>query len=148
MKKIITVAHVCFAAVIAASCNSSTHVANTGEAYSKLPKPGYVVAADSMEATTPDKLNHFFFTVRVIADSNIASGVYDVDADFGPNFSTSQFTMPKGAETLTPILRKGSAPYTFIVGFKVKDDTTFYDYFEVSSNGHATKMQYIKAYTL
>jgi hypothetical protein len=148
VKKIRTVIHVCFAAVIAASCNSSSHQANTDETHIPLPKPGYVVAADSMEATSTDKLNHFVFTVKVIADSNIASGVYDVDADFGPNFATSQFTMPKGAETLTPILRKGSAPYTFIVGFKVKDDTTFYDYFEVSSNGHATIMQYIKAYTL
>jgi hypothetical protein len=113
----------------------------------QLPKPGNVVAADSMEATTADKLNHFNFTVRVIADSNVASGVYDVDADFGPNFSTGQFTMPKGGEALKPLIRKGSAPYTFIIGFRVNGDTTFYDYFEVSSNRHATKMQYLKAYT-
>jgi hypothetical protein len=56
-------------------------------------------------------------------------------------------TMPKGAIDATPAIRKGSEPRTFIVGFRTADDTTFHDYFEVSSNGKQTKMRYIKSYS-
>jgi hypothetical protein len=146
VKKIRFLATFCFAATLATACHDSTNPDNHEISLPQFPKPGYVVAADSMPISE-DKLNHFTFAVKVIADSSVTSGVYDVDADFGPNFSTGQFTMPKGCESLQPLLRKGSAPYTFVIGFKVKGDTTFYDYFEVSSNRHATKMQYLKAYT-
>lgn len=112
----------------------------------QFPKPGTIVAQDSMPVTE-DQLNHFVFAVKVIADSNVTSGLYDVDADFGPNYAGSSFTMPKGGEDLKPLIRKGTKPYTFIIGFKIPNDTTFYDYFEVSSDRHNTKMQYIKAYT-
>jgi hypothetical protein len=117
---------------------------NKGQAASKLQKPA--VISDSMPVTN-DSLNHFKFSIQVIPDSNAGRGVYDVDADFGPNFAEGQFSMPKGAEDLTPIIRKGIAPNTFIIGFKVPDDTTFYEYFEVSSSKAATKMLYIKTYT-
>ena len=96
---------------------------------------------------TDDPLNKFIFSIKVIADSNIKAGVYDVDVDYGPNFAEGTFTMPKGGEDLKPVIRKGAAPYTYIIGFKVAGDTTFYDYFEVSSSRTNTKMQYIRAYT-
>lgn len=112
----------------------------------QFPKPGTIVASAEMPVTD-DPLNHFIFSVKVIADSNIRSGVYDVDADYGPNFAEGQFTMPQGAWDMKPIIRKGNSPYTYIIGFKVPGDTTFYEYFEVRSNRITTKMQYLKAYT-
>ena len=96
---------------------------------------------------TDDALNHFTFSIKVIADSDITDGIYDVDADYGPNFAEGKFAMPKGIEDAKPIIRKGSEPYTFIIGFRLPGDTTFNDYFLVSGTKHSTKMEYIKAYT-
>jgi hypothetical protein len=112
----------------------------------QFPKPGTVVASAEMPVTD-DPLNHFTFSIKVVADSAVASGIYDVDVDYGPNFSEGQLAMPKGGEELKPEVRKGVAPYSFIIGFKVPGDTTFYDYMHVDGNIHKTKMQYIKAYT-
>ncbi len=112
----------------------------------QFPKPGTTIATMQMPVTD-DPLNHFMFSIKIIADSDITSGVYDVDADYGPNFAEGKFTMPKGIEDIKPIIRKGSDPYTFIIGFKLAGDTTFNDYFEVSSNKSSTKMTYIKSYT-
>jgi hypothetical protein len=128
-----------------ASCNNSNGKRREDKP-KEFPKPGTVVATAEMPITN-DPLNKFTFSIKVIADSNIKSGVYDVDADYGPNFAEGQFNMPKGGEHLVPIIRKGSAPYTYVIGFKLAADTTFYDYFEVSSNRSTTKMQYLKAYT-
>jgi hypothetical protein len=122
------------------SCNnSSTHAKH-------FPKPGAVVASAEMPVTD-DPLNKFTFSVKVIADSEVKSGVYDIDVDYGPNFAEGKLTMPKGGEDLQPLIRKSSEPYTYIIGFKVAGDTTFYDYFQVSSSKANTKMEYIKAYT-
>lgn len=94
-----------------------------------------------------EQLNKFTFSIKVIADSNITSGEYDVDADYGPNFAEGHLAMPKGGEHLVPVIRKGSEPNTFIIGFKLPNDTTFYDYYQVTGTHNAMKMQYIKAYT-
>ncbi len=133
-----------FASLLVAlcSCNNNTeeHKAK------KFPKPGVTVAEAKMPIAE-DAINHSVFSVKVIADSDIAMGVYDVDADFGTNFGESKFAMPKGAEDATPVIRKGDAPYTYIVGFRIAGDTTFYDYFQVSCSKSNTKMQYIKSYS-
>jgi hypothetical protein len=134
------VAAISVSLLLSASCGN-----NAGKA-KHFPKPGTVVASAEMPVTD-DPLNKFIFSVKIIADSNVKSGIYDIDVDYGPNFAEGQLTMPKGEEDLQPIMRKGSQPYTYIVGFKVAGDTTFYDYFEVSSSKANTKMQYIKAYT-
>ena len=124
-----------------------TSCSNTAEhAKKQFPKPGTVVAEAKMPVTE-DAINHSTFSVKVIADSDIANGVYDVDADFGPNFGERKFSMPKGAEDARPVIRKGDDPYTYIIGFKIAGDSTFYDYFQVSSSKNSTKMEYIKAYT-
>lgn len=112
----------------------------------QFPTPGTIIAQAEMPVTM-DTLNHFTFSVKVIADSDVKSGVYDIDADFGPNFAEGQMVMPKGGEHLAPAIRKDTAPYTFIIGFKMEDDTTFYDYYEVKSSLKQTKMRYIKAYS-
>ena len=132
---------------IAVSTFSLVSCNNSGTEKAKdFPKPGTTIATASMPVTD-DTLNKFTFSIKVIADSNVKSGVYDVDVDYGPNFAEGQFTMPKGGEDLKPVIRKGSTPNTYVIGFKMDKDTTFYDYFEVSSSKSNTKMQYIKAYS-
>ena len=121
-------------------CNNKS-----AEKTKEFPKPGTVVATAQMPIK--DELNNFTFSIKVVADSDVKAGVYDVDVDFGPNFAEGKFTMPKGGEELKPIIRTGSNQYTYVIGFKVAGDTTFYDYFEVSSSKDHTKMQYIKAYS-
>lgn len=129
-----------FCALTVAGCNNSST-----EKAKEFPKPGTIVATAQMPIK--DELNNFTFSIKVVADSEVKAGVYDVDVDFGPNFAEGKFTMPKGGEELKPLIRTGSNPYTYIIGFKVPNDTTFYDYFEVSSSKDHTKMQYIKAYS-
>ena len=111
-----------------------------------FPKPGTVVAKDEMPIVE-DKLNNFKFAIRVVADSAIAGGVYDVDVDYQSYSPEGQFTMPKGLENIKPILRRGSERYTYIIGFKVAGDTAFYDYFQVSAVQNQVKMTYIRSYT-
>jgi hypothetical protein len=132
-------------AVSAISLTACRNRENDSTDTKHFPVPGTVVASAQMPVVE-DSLNHFTFSVKVIADSNVSKGIYDVDADFGPNYAAGQFTMPKGGEYLKPEVRRGKAPYTFIIGFRPDDDTAFNDYFEVSSNNSSTKMQYIKAY--
>jgi len=127
-------------------CGALTACNNSGtDSAIDFPKPGTVVATAQMPIK--DELNNFTFSIKVVADSEVKAGVYDVDVDFGPNFAEGKFTMPKGGEELKPLIRTGSNPYTYIIGFKVANDTTFYDYFEVSSSKDHTKMQYIKTYS-
>lgn len=130
-----------FGAQLAASCNSDA----TKKENHVLPLPGTVITQDSI-AISGD-INHFYYSVKVVADSLIADGVYKVVASYGPNVATGQFTMPKGGNELIPILKRGTAPYTFVIGFKVDSDTTFYDYFEVSSTIENTQMKYLKSYS-
>jgi hypothetical protein len=111
----------------------------------QFPRPGTIVAEASMPVSDP--LNHFVFSVAVVADSDILKGVYDVDAAYGPNFAEGKFTMPAGIEDLKPVIRKGNTPYTYVIGFRQPGDTTFYEYFEVTSNKKTTQMRYLKAYT-
>lgn len=111
-----------------------------------IPKPGTIVASAEVPVTD-DTLNHFTCSVKVVADSNVAGGVYDVEAEYGPNFATNQFTMPAGAADYTLNIRKEKSPYSFIIGFTLPHDTTFYDYFEVILSKSVTRMQYTKAYT-
>src|SRR4051794_15984151 len=104
----------------------------------QFPRPGTVVAS-AMEPVTDDTLNKFTFSIKVIADSDVANGVYDVDVDYGPNFVEGKFTLPKGGAHFTPMMKKAARPYTYIIGFQIPGDTTFYDYFEVSSGHGSTK---------
>jgi len=111
-----------------------------------LPKPGTTVASAEM-LLRDDTLNNFTFSIKIIADSSVAQGVYDVDADYGPNYAAGQFTLPTGAENATPVIHTDSAGHSFVIGFKIPGDTTFYDYYQVAGTRTSMKMQYIKAYT-
>ncbi len=112
----------------------------------KIPVPGTIIAEMS-EPVTDDTLNSFVYTIRVIADSNVKSGVYDIEAEYGPNFATSKLTMPGSKGSLIPVIRKGPEPYSHIIGFRLPDDTTFNEYYLVVSSKSSTKMRYLKSYT-
>ena len=135
---------IAIATTLLSSCDNN----NSGNAQIKkhFPKPGTTVA-EAQIPVTDDALNHFVYSVKVIADSDIAEGVYDVDVDYGPNFAEDKFTMPKGIEDIRPVIRNGGNPNTFIIGFRLPNDTTFNDYFQVEATKHTTKMVYIKAYS-
>lgn len=111
-----------------------------------FPAPGTVIDSADMPVAN-DTLNDFNFSVTIRADSNVANGIYDVTAVHGVNTAEGKFTMPKGAEKYKPIIKKGSDPETFIVGFKIPKDTTFYEYFEVTGHKLNIGMKYLKSYT-
>ena len=128
--------------LLVAACGSGPAESSQKE----FPAPGTVVDSMAMPILI-DSLNDFSFSVSVIADSNIKSGIYDVHAAYGHNEATGLFTMPKGAEHYKPVIRKAAAPYTYIVGFHAPKDTTFYEYFEVTGKKTTIGMKYIRAYT-
>ncbi len=123
------------------SCGGSSQK----EAY-VFPKPGTVIDSAEMSVTT-DTLNDFTFYVVIRADSDVAKGIYDVTATHGVNTAEGKFTMPKGAEQYKPVIKKGTTPETFIVGFYLPKDTTFYDYFEVTGQKLNIGMKYLKSYS-
>jgi hypothetical protein len=108
---------------------------------------GTLVAADSMPLK--NDLNHFYFSVKVIANKNTAGyGDYDVEASVGPNIAQGQFTMPKGGKDLKPLIRQNTEGSTYTIGFRTSGDTTFYPYYEVSAvTGGQVSMQYLKGYS-
>jgi hypothetical protein len=109
------------------------------------PAPGKVIDSLS-EPVTDDTLNKFTATIKIVADSNVASGVYEIETEFGPNLAINKFSLPKGMTNGTPKLKKTNEKHTYIIGFLLPDDTTFYDYYQVSFDKQTTKMQYIKSY--
>lgn len=109
------------------------------------PAPGTVIDSLS-EPVTDDTLNNFMATIKIVADSNAVNGVYEIETEFGPNLAINKFTLPKGMTNGIPQLKKANQKHTYIVGFKLPDDTTFYDYYQISSDKQSTKMQYIKSY--
>jgi len=139
-------------ALAISSCSNTNTTSKNTIANGTSLIPGSVIAADS-EAIKEDNLNDFTFSVKIIADSNSnTKGSYTVQAAYGVDNAEGQLAMPKNAEYLKPLLRKGNEPYTYIVGFKFGNDTTFHDYFEISAarvapQRRAIKMEYIKAYT-
>lgn len=104
------------------------------------------MACDSMRVTN-DPLNHFYFSVKVVANEASKYGTYTIKASYGPNDATSQFTMPKGGEHFLPVIQKGTEPYTYIVGFHYENNKTFYDYYQVSAQRGQIAMKYLKAYS-
>lgn len=109
------------------------------------PAPGTVIDSLS-EPVKDDTLNNFLATIKIVADSNSALGIYEIETEFGPNLAINKFSLPKGMTKGAPKLKKTEQKYTYIVGFTLPSDTTFYDYYQVSFDKQTTKMQYIKSY--
>lgn len=109
---------------------------------------GIIVDSASIPVTTGDGLNHFNFTLAVATTDQAKYGIYDVRAAWGPHNAASQFTMPHGGEQLKPVIRKNEKESVFTIGFFFGNDTTFHDYYEVSSiKGGNIEMKYLKAYS-
>lgn len=125
-----------------AACNSTG--GNTGSNW-QPPAPGTIIDSFS-EPVTDDTLNNFTATIKIVADSNVANGVYEIETEFGPNLAINKFSLPKGMTNGTPKLKVTDEKHTYIIGFKIPNDTTFYDYYQVSFDKQTTKMQYIKSY--
>jgi hypothetical protein len=137
MKRLVVVGLLAFA-----GCSSKP---SSIQAHKPLP-PGTVVAADSMPVTE-DELNHFYFSVAIKANEQTNDGRYDIDVAYGPNTGVSAFKMPKGCENVMPLMRQGTEAYTYIIGFKMPNDTVFHEYYSVSGSRGRIEVKPIKGYT-
>ena len=130
----------CTIALFAASCGSKDDKKTP-----VYPAAGTIMISGQMPVK--ESLNNSIFGVTVTADSLTKDGVYDICTIFGFDTARGQFSMPKGLENYKLVIRKENEPYTYMIGFRVPKDTTFYDYFLVSA-GHSTiSMKYVKAYS-
>jgi hypothetical protein len=128
--------------ILAAACS------NSGSPYQYTTQPAIgTVVGTAVMPVKEDALNKFTFGVNVVADSEIADGVYDVNVNYEYHTAQAKFTMPKEIKNMRPLIRAGKEPYTYIIGFKVPKDTTFYDYFEVRVASNNIYMDYLKGYT-
>ncbi len=107
---------------------------------------GTLISADSMRI--PDPLNEQYFTVRLLTTDASDEGTYELQVVYGMNDASTELTFPQGTEPVTPTIKKGKEPFSYVIGFLYGADTTFNDYFLVQSIRNQTKMRYLKAYTL
>lgn len=113
----------------------------------KTQPAGTLLAADSMRFTE-DKLNNFYFAVKLKTTEYSSKGTYAVEASVGPKEAASKFTMPRGGEEVVPVLKKGNEPFTYIIGFYYNNSNTFYDYYMISADANTIQMKYTKAYAI
>ncbi len=139
------------AAIIFCSCGNNQHQSPAGQepkvthtATEEVPA-GTVIAADSMPVTE-DKLNHFTFSVKILSTGKTGKGHYQAEAAWGHNIATGEFVMPRNDYPLIPVLKRSSEPYTYIIGFYIKGDTTFYDYYKINGTRQTIGMNYTKGY--
>jgi hypothetical protein len=125
------------------SCKSTVNQQKNNK--STLPA-GTVVEADS-QRILEEKLNDFFFSVKIKTTATSDKGNYTVNTEWGYYTAEGHLTMPKGGEDLQPVLRKGEEPYSYLIGFYFKDDTSFHDYYLIKGQKGMISMKYIKAYT-
>jgi len=113
------------------------------------------VAADTVlfgDSILVDQLNHFYFSVYVIANGNSDMGEYKIRGMWGINKGETLLKMPEGLEHAQPVLRRisddKSQPklHQFMLGFKTKDDTSFHEYYLITGDHGEIKMKYVKAY--
>lgn len=128
------------------SPNSTSSKLEVNETGVGGPAAGTIIAADSMEI--PDPLNRQYFAVSIVATEYSFRGTYAINAHYGPNDAASEITLPRSTQKLTPALRAGDEPFSYIVGFKIDEDDTFYDYFLVKAQKGQMEMKYLKAYQL
>ncbi len=110
-----------------------------------VPVTNTVVASDKMRIT--DDLNELFYTIEVVATPRSDKGEYEVLASYGHNDASARITMPEANPPLLPEIRRGNAPYSYIIGFRREKDTSFKEYFQVQATKGKTEMKYLKAYS-
>jgi hypothetical protein len=129
------------ACAFVAACNATKQ----GTDFASLPA-NTLLAADSVKVVE-DSLNNTFFSVKLLTSDKTAKGIYNVNAAWGYNIAASKFTLPKGAEQFKPALHREAAPYSFMIGFHMEDDTTFYPYYQVKAEEGTIKMNYVRSYS-
>lgn len=136
MRKLLVFSAIGFACV-ACSCSDNKKDA-------KEIAPGIVLAADSIRIQE-DALNELYFSATLETTEGSDSGRYHITAAWGYNAGGTDVTLPKNLETATPALRRDTG-YTFIMGFRTAEDSSFHDYFRIAAEDGNLKMRYIKAY--
>lgn len=134
------------------ACNSQSSVkgnepVSTETTNQYVPPAPNTIVAQARMPIKEDTLNHFIFSVQIVTTNYSKNGTYSVHAAYGPNIAKNEFTMPRGGSHLKPVIKKGTGPYTYIIGFYFGKEKTFYDYYQVSADKGQIEMQYIKAYT-
>lgn len=137
------------------ACKNNTQEQSSLNTKKALKKGSVVIAADTVlsgDSILVEQLNHFYFSVYVIANGNSDMGEYKIRGVWGNNKGETQLKMPEGLEYVKPILKKlpddKSKPqlHQFMLGFKTKDDTSFHEYYLISGDHGDIKMKYVKAY--
>ncbi len=111
----------------------------------QAPAPNKVVA--SARQRINDKLNEHYFSVEVISTPKSDKGVYEVLVTYRKYDASTQITMPKADEPIIPEVKKGTAPYSYIIGFHHGSDSSFKEYFLIEAERNSIKMRYLKAYS-
>jgi hypothetical protein len=133
------------------ACGNTDNTADNDSVSFYAPAPGTVIAADSMRIKE-DNLNELYYSVSVTATGNSVEGAYMLRAAHGYNEAQSEIKFPKLTQSLTPAIRRDEQmPYSYIIGFKYDNDTTFNDYIRVFAKrmpGVATQIElrYLKSY--
>lgn len=109
------------------------------------PVAGETIAIDSMKVTD-DNWHDYHFILEIASTDK--QGVYSVLGTWGLFLAESSFTMPRGGRHLAPVLRRGTTPYTYHIGFYKDGDTAFHEYYEVKGQRGQIKMKYVKAYSI
>lgn len=115
------------------------------------PEAGTIVAADSFRIAE-DSLNNFYYAVTITSTDSSNKGYYLLDAHWGVNEAQSDFIYPTLQEEIIPAIeRDRSQPYTYILGFKYRNNDTFHDYAaltatKVSPLKSQIELKYIKSY--
>ncbi|MBL7720007.1 MAG: hypothetical protein JNL72_14315 [Flavipsychrobacter sp.] len=128
-----------------ASHKSEQDTASAATTYTP-PPPGSVVAEDSV--LIKESLNASKLTVRILSDEYSHMGSYKLNIKYGPDSDTSNFTLPKGAGKLEPILKKG-AGYGYQIGFNYEG--RYHEYCELTFKPgppHEARFRQVKNYIL
>lgn len=128
------------------SCNSGGSTYTQRTAVDITSAAGIIIAADS-QFIIEEKPNDFYFSVNIETTETSARGNYLVNATWGRANAQGHLTMPKGLEHKKPVIHKTEQPYSYLIGFYLENDTTFYDYFLITAERGMIKMRYVKAYT-
>lgn len=115
------------------------------------PAANTIVAADSMKVED-DPLNELYFAIRLKATDSSSAGSYLMEAHYGFNEAKTEIRFPKLQQTIYPAIEVDAGmPYSYLVGFRYKDDSVFHDYARLNAvrmPGVVTQMEfrYVKAY--
>lgn len=142
------------------------YIAGCNEPNSKQPeltveeavkKPvGLVIASDSMKIASTDLSSlrladidekETYFKVAIKTTNYSHKGRYEIATSWYDREMNLQFSMPRGAEDVMPVLVKMPEPYSFLVGFYYGKDTTFYDYYSIKGSLNGVNAGYTKAYS-